>query len=313
MEKQIFKIEPFFEPRIWGGERLKKRYGYTTDISPVGEVYNVVALPGQADCVVTSIDKTLSQLYVEKQEWFKCDTVRLPIRVNILDPLADLSVQLHPGDEYALKHDNSRGKPEAWVILNAPEDGRIAFGHYAKSREEFSILSEKKEFDKLVRYIPAKKDWYLDIPAGTLHAIGKDVLTYNISRNADLTYRLYDYNRIDPKTDHERQLHIDKVIDNVIVPDDAKDFIWFDSTHENGCEISRYWNEPGLYTLLRLKTITEGHYSQPRFAFITIVEGSGRINGISVKKGETILIPDNFGTLIFRGKIDCFIASYENE
>jgi len=313
MEKQIFKIEPFFEPRLWGGERLKERYGYATDISPVGEVYNVVALPGQADCIVAGTDKTLSQLYTEQPEWFNCDTVQLPIRVNILDPLADLSVQLHPDDEYALKHDNSRGKPEAWVILDTPPDGRIAFGHYARSREEFRTLSQNKEFDKLVRYIPAKKDWYLDIPAGTLHAIGKDVLTYNISRNADLTYRLYDYNRVDPHTGNERELHIDKVIDNVVTPDDQKDFVWFDSVVENGCEITRYWDEPGLYTLLRLKTTGDGYYSQPRFAFITIVEGSGKINDIPVRKGETFLVPDNFGELHFSGKIDCFIASYENE
>lgn len=313
MEKQLYKIEPFFEPRIWGGERLKERYGYTTDISPVGEVYNVVALPGQADCGVSGTGKTLSQLYVEKPEWFCCDTEQLPIRVNILDPLDSLSVQLHPDDEYALQHDNSRGKPEAWVILDTPPDGRIAFGHYARSREEFKQLSENHDFDALVRYIPAKKDWYLDIPAGTLHAIGKDVLTYNVSRNADLTYRLYDYHRVDPNTGHERELHIDKVIDNVVVPDDAKDFQWFDSSEANGCELTRYWNEPGLYTLLRLKTRSEGRYSQPRFAFITLVEGEGEINGLAVKKGETIFVPDNFGELTLRGEIDCFIASYENE
>lgn len=313
MEKQLYKIEPFFEPRLWGGERLKERYGYNTDISPVGEVYNVVALPEQADCVVIGTNKTLSQLYIEKPEWFNCDTAQLPVRVNILDPLNDLSVQLHPDDEYALKHDNSRGKPEAWVILETPEDGRIAFGHYAKSQEEFKKLSENKEFDKLVRYIPARKDGYLDIPAGTLHAIGKDVLTYNISRNADLTYRLYDYNRVDPQTGRERELHIDKVIDNVITPDDKKDFQWFDSTHEDGCELTRYWNEPGLYTLLRLRTKDEGHYSQPRFAFITIVEGSGQINSVPVKKGETIFVPDSYGDLFFRGEIDCFIAGYENK
>lgn len=313
MEKQLLKVEPFFEPRIWGGERLKERYGYKTEITPVGEVYNVVALPDQADCLVSGTGKTLSQLYREKPEWFNCDTAQLPIRVNILDPLDDLSVQLHPDDAYALRHDSSRGKPEAWVILDTPADGRIAFGHYAKSREEFKQLSESYAFDKLVRYIPAKKDWYLDIPAGTLHAIGKDVLTYNISRNADLTYRLFDYHRIDPTTGHERELHIKKVIDNVVVPDASKNFQWFDSTEEAGCILTRYWNEPGLYTLTRLKTVTEGHYSQPRFSFITVVEGDGYINGIEIKKGETILVPDSFGDLFFQGGMDCFIASYENE
>lgn len=313
MEKQLYKIEPFFEPRIWGGNRLKERYDYKTDITPVGEVYNVVALPGQADCVVTGTGKTLSELYVEKPGWFKCDTAQLPIRVNILDPEDDLSVQLHPDDTYALQYDNSRGKPEAWVILDAPEEGTIAFGHYAKSRDEFKQLSKNGDFEKLVRYIRAKKDWFLDIPAGTLHAIGKDVLTYNISRNADLTYRLFDYNRVDPKTNQPRELHINKVIDNVIVPDEEKHFQWFDSISENGCELTRYWDEPGLYSLLRLKTRDQGNYAQLRFAFITIVEGSGMINDIPVKKGETIFVPDSYGNICFQGEIDCFIASYINK
>lgn len=312
MEKQLLKIEPFFEARLWGGKRLAKRYGYHTDVFPLGEVYNVVALPGQADCRVTGTGKTLSQLYDACPQWFKCDTEQLPIRVNILDPLADLSIQLHPDDDYARRHDDSRGKPEAWVILDTPPDGRIAFGHYAKTRDEFRRLSAEHHFDTLLRYIPAQKDGFLDIPAGTLHAIGKDVLTYNISRNADLTYRLYDYHRIDPNTGQTRQLHIDKVIDNVIAPDDTKDFVWFDSTQENGCEITRYWNEPGLYTLLRLKITGAGHYSQPRFAFITLVEGSGTINGLAVSKGETLFVPDGFGDLQLRGAMDCFIASYEN-
>ena len=71
--------------------------------------------------------------------------------MNILDPAADLSVQLHPGDEYAMKHDHSRGKPECWVILDTPEDGYIEFGHHAKTREEFIQLAEKKDFEKLLK------------------------------------------------------------------------------------------------------------------------------------------------------------------
>ena len=124
---------------------------------PIGEAYNVVALPNHADCPVVGEDITLSQLYHEKPEWFCCDTEELPIRVNILDPAADLSVQLHPGDEYAMKHDHSRGKPECWVILDTPEDGYIEFGHHAKTREEFIQLAEKKDFEKLLKYLPAKR------------------------------------------------------------------------------------------------------------------------------------------------------------
>lgn len=312
MEKRLYKIAPFFEARMWGGNRLKERYNYETDVFPVGEVYNVVALPNHADCKVIGTNMTLSELYIQKGEWFDCDTKELPIRVNILDPLEDLSIQLHPDDEYASKHDNSRGKPEAWVILDTPEDGYIGFGHHAKTREQLKKMALSGEFENLLKYIPAKKNYYLDIPAGTLHSIGKNVLTYNVSRNADLTYRLYDFNRVDPNTGKERELHIQKVIDNVLVPDISMGFIWFDSTHENGCDITRYWNEPGLYTLSRIKSYEQCYYEQARFGFITIVEGVGQINNIDVNKGETIFVPDHYGKLSINGNLDMFMASYRN-
>lgn len=312
MKKQILKILPFFEARMWGGKRMLERYNYQTEVFPIGEVYNVVALPGQADCQVAGTDLTLSQLYEAQPSWFNCDTNQLPIRVNLLDPLADLSVQLHPDDAYALKHDNSRGKPEAWVILDTPPDGRIEFGHHAQTKEEFAELAQNKEWDKLLKYLPAKKDYFIDIPAGTLHAIGKDVLTYNISRNADLTYRLYDYDRIDPNTGTTRPLHIDKVIDNVLAPDTSIGFVWFDSHHEAGCELTNYWDEPGLYTLSRIKINNKRTYVTQSFAFLTIVEGQGKINELPVSKGETVLIPDDFGTLTFTGQLDMFAASYRN-
>ncbi len=312
MAKQIVHISPFFEPRIWGGTRLRNEFGYQTDIDPIGEVYNVVALEGHADCGVPALNTTLANLYREKPDWFDCTTRELPIRVNILDPIADLSVQLHPDDDYALQHSHSRGKPEAWVILDASADGYIEFGHTASTREEFAELAYKKDWKKLLRYLPAKTDWYLDIPAGTLHAIGKNVLTYNISRNADCTYRLYDYDRIVPATGKKRELHVQEVIDNVLVPDNANAFVWFDSREKDGCAITEYWDEPGLYTLKRLKVNGQGRFVHERFAFLTVYEGEGRINDTPIKKGETVLAPQGIGPYQFTGTLDLFLASYRN-
>ena len=132
--KKIVKILPFYEPRMWGGgERLENEFNYHTDVKPLGEVYNVVALQGHADCEVSGMDMTLSALYKQYPEWFNCDTEELPVRVNILDPMADLSVQLHPDDAFARAYNGGRGKPEAWVILDTTEEGRIQFGHKANT------------------------------------------------------------------------------------------------------------------------------------------------------------------------------------
>ena len=116
-----------------------------TDVAPLGEVYNVVALKDRADCDVPEMNMKLSELYEAYPDWFHCETEELPIRVNILDPIDDLSIQIHPDDEFARTYNGGRGKPEAWVILDTPEDGRIEFVHYAKSREEFVTMAEHRQ------------------------------------------------------------------------------------------------------------------------------------------------------------------------
>lgn len=312
--KKIVKIAPYYEPRMWGGgKRLIEEFHYETDVAPLGEVYNVVALAGHADCHVPEMNTTLSQLYLDYPDWFDCETTALPIRVNILDPEADLSIQIHPDDTFAKSYNGGRGKPEAWVILDTPEDGRIEFGHHAKTRNQFIEWTENKEWTKLLRYLKTEKDGFIDIPVGTLHAIGKGVLTYNISRNADLTLRLYDYDRIDPTTNKKRDIQPQEVYDNVNIPDKMIEFLQFPYTNEFGCKVTRYWDEPGLYTMIRLQVDEKGKFLHDRFAFYTCVKGEGSINGIFIRQGETILVPNHMGWIKIEGKVDLFLASYRNE
>lgn len=313
MEKKIVKVLPYYEPRMWGGGiRLTEEFHYHTNIAPLGEVYNVVALENHADCLIPSMGMTLSQVYKNYPGWFKCETKELPIRVNILDPMADLSIQIHPDDDFAKTYNGGRGKPEAWVILDTPEDGNIEFGHHAKNKEEFIRWTENKEWDKLLRYLPCKKDAFIDIPAGTLHAIGKGVLTYNISRNADLTLRLYDYDRIDPSTGKKRDIQPEQVYENVNLPDKLIEFQQFPYATEFGCKITRYWDEPGLYTLIRVQVDEKGKFLHECFGFYTCVKGEGTINEIPIRQGETVLVPDNMGWMYFEGNMDLFLASYRN-
>lgn len=312
--KKIVRIEPFYEARMWGGgTRLKKEFHYHTEVKPLGEVYNVVALKHHADCRVPELGMTLSQLYETKPQWFCCDTEELPVRVNILDPVSDLSVQLHPDDEFAGRYNGGRGKPEAWVILDTPEDGQIEFGHKADTIEEFRKKTEERDWDGLLKYLKAVKGGFIDIPAGTLHAIGKGVLTYNISRNADCTLRLYDYDRIDPATGELREIQPEEVYENVKIPDCSTGFVLYPEACERGIYVTRYWDEPGLYTLMRLRVERKGTFAHPRFAFYTCVEGEGTIQGVHICKGETILVPDGMGMLEFKGKMNLFLASYRNE
>lgn len=312
--KKIVKINPFYEARMWGGGmRLKEEFHYETDIAPLGEVYNVVALKGHADCGVPEMDMTLSELYQKYPDWFACDTEELPIRVNILDPMADLSIQIHPDDAFAKTYNGGRGKPEAWVILDTPENGRIQFGHNARTKAEFVSMTENHEWKKLLRYLKAEKDGFIDIPAGTLHAIGTGVLTYNISRNADCTLRLYDYDRIDPALGTKRPIQPEEVFENVNIPDRSTRFVHYPAAIENNVAVIRYWDQPGLYTLIRLQISEYGKFLHERFAFYTCVKGEGKINNVDIRQGDTVLVPAGTGWLHFEGNMDLFLASYRNE
>lgn len=248
--KRIVKVLPFYEPRMWGGgDRLRDEFHYDTDVAPLGEVYNVVALEGHADCEVPEMNMTLAQLYKKYPQWFECDTEELPVRVNILDPMADLSIQIHPDDDFARQYNGGRGKPEAWVILDTPEDGTIEFGHHAKNREEFVEWTENREWDKLLRYLKAEKDGFIDIPAA----------------------------------------------------------------NEFGIKVTRYWDELGLYTLIRLQVEEKGKFLHDRFAFYTCVKGEGTIGGVYIRQGETVLVPAHMGWMEMEGNMDLFLASYRNE
>lgn len=308
MNKQILKIEPVYEPRLWGGKsRLKEEFHYETDVQPLGEVYNVVALKGRQDCWIESLDITLSDLYEQQPSWFECDTKELPIRVNILDPLLDLSVQLHPDDDYALTYNGGRGKPECWVILESPGK-TIQLGHYARSLDEFKQLTKEGRWEELLRYVEVETGDFIDLPSGTLHAIGEGVLTYNISRNAECTFRLYDYDRIEKSTGSLRELHVQEVFDNVLIPDYQNQPVRSNITHEH-----TYWDEPGLYTLTRLKVNHEQCYEQERFMFITCVNGEGHLNNLPIRKGDTYFVPHQYGEITLKGTLDLMIASYKNK
>ena len=226
MDRKIVKIDPYFEPRMWGGPRFKENFHFVTDVSPIGEAYCVVALKNHADCPVRGENMTLAELYESRPDWFNCDTAELPVRINLLDAAADLSVQLHPDDDFARQYNGGRGKPEAWVILDAPRDAYIEFGHTAQTREEFIDKVNRQDFKSLLKYLTVVKDAFIDIPAGTLHAVGR--------RFDDLSnrVRLDPYLLVDLRAEYRFSdaLRVQARIENL-----------FDEEYETAA----YYNQPG--------------------------------------------------------------------
>ena len=137
----------------------------------------------------------------------------LPILIKFIDAKKDLSVQVHPTDAYAREHEKGqRGKTEMWYVLDAGKDASLIYGlRYGVSRQQMRQMIREGSVTKILQKVPVKKDDLFFIEAGTIHAIGAGTLVAEIQENSNLTYRLYDYDRVG-KDGKKRQLHVDKAL-----------------------------------------------------------------------------------------------------
>ena len=164
-----------------------------------------------------------------------------------------------------------------------------------------------------MKYLKAVKDAFIDIPAGTLHAIGTGVLTYNISRNADCTLRLYDYDRIDPSTGKKRDIQPEQVYENVNMPDTSTEFVMYPSSLERGIHVTRYWMNLDCIHLcvFRLRKWEHSRILALPFIHVWMVKELYRM--YLSKKGKPCSFRGRMGMLKFKGNMDVFLASYRNE
>ena len=310
--KKIFRIKPIFEERMWGGTQLIEKYNLETDLTKIAEIYSVIAIPGHLDCVVEGTDEFLSDFYHNHPNVFKCDAIDLPVRVVLGSSKAPLSVQIHPDDDYGLTHSNMRGKHEGELLLSGHEGNYMILGHYAKTREEFIRLAEEERWDELLRKVEVKPYDYIHIPYNTLHGSVGEGTCVAFSTNGDVTYRLYDYDRIDPKTGQKRQLHKQDVYNNVICPCNNIGPVDYITKEENGCRLNCFFDEPGLYTAGRITVEKVGFFKRKEFMFITCLSGKGTIEGLTIKGAETLLIPADYGELCIKGKVELVYITSRN-
>ena len=311
--KEIYKIEPVFEERLWGGDRLRNRFGYQSKLKNIAEVYNVIAIPGHLDCTVADGGERLSDFYHTHHELFDCSTPEMPVRMIMCAAEAPLSIQIHPDDAYALVHEGMRGKPEGSLILECDAGFEMLHGHYAKTLEEFKTFSESRDWKRLCRYIHPKEGEYIHIPSGTLHAFAPGAVVIAFSVNGDVTYRLYDYDRVDPSTGKKRPLHPEDVYANVNIPDRLVEPYRAEPAQRDVCLENIYHDEPGVYSCGRIRmTEKNGRFAMDEFYFVTCVNGAGRICGRSVELGETFFIPAHFGAVELEGTLDLTYVTYRD-
>ncbi|HHY82452.1 MAG TPA: mannose-6-phosphate isomerase, class I [Clostridiales bacterium] len=213
---------PIHKERIWGGKKLAEKYHRVLPGDRIGESWEIACHNHGMGIVKNGRLKGLTlQEVIEKygedllgSALYTENYRRFPLLIKILDASDVLSVQVHPNDEYANLHENGElGKTEMWYIVDAKPGAKLVYGvKKGVSKETFRTKLEEGRLESCLEEIEVKPGDVLFIPAGLVHAIGKDILICEIQQNSDTTYRVYDWNRVDDKG-CKRELHIDKALD----------------------------------------------------------------------------------------------------
>ena len=214
-----FLLKPAGKDYLWGGHRLKDDFSKEIDMEPLAETWECSTHPDGPSIVASGAHKgmLLTEVLKEHPEYMgthpKTDG-GLPILIKFIDAKQDLSVQVHPDDEYARKYEHgSLGKTEMWYVLDATKDARLVYGFYHDiSKEKLKKSLEEGTVERYLQKVKVKKDDLFYIEAGTVHAIGAGILIAEIQECSNITYRMYDYNRMD-KDGKPRTLHIERALE----------------------------------------------------------------------------------------------------
>ncbi len=313
------KLNPVFKEIVWGGERLKSDYGYESDLNNIAEAW-VLTARNDGDNTVkngefsgqsfTELIKNNPQFLGEKGKKYN----EFPLLIKFIDAKSDLSIQVHPDDDYARVHENSLGKTEAWYILDCSDDAELIYGFNKEiSKEEFENSIKDNSFLNHVNKVKVKKGDIFFIEAGTLHAIGGGILLAEVQQNCNTTYRVYDYGRlVDGKP---RELHIEKALDvtNTLPPvrsaeAEGEKFVSGDAEVQKLCSCEFF-----TMTSLNLSGKYEYNCTNDSFLSILILDGNGSITventAVSVKKGDSIFIPANSGNVLLSGEFRALLST----
>lgn len=288
------KILPAFKDYIWGGNRLESEFGFKSGFEKTAEAWILSSHADGNNVIDNGQFKglTLRQLLSENPQFIKKgNSADFPVLIKFIDAKDNLSVQVHPGEEYAVKNENDHGKTEAWFILDAEEDAQLILGFKNEiSKEELRSAIENDTILESVNSVKVKKGEIYFIPSGTMHAIGKGILICEIQQNSNVTYRLYDYGRL--QNGKKRPLHVEKALDVL----DFKPYAYDNGDIDNVSEcVNLVTCDIFIFNKLNIKGEIKRNVTSESFVSLVCAEGEGTIemNGEKNKitKGDSWFIP----------------------
>ncbi len=290
------KFIPATKEYIWGGTTLKEKWGKVSETETIAECWELSSFPG-AESVDAESGDPLSLIIKEHPEYFcgKVSGENFPILVKLIDARDNLSIQVHPSDEYAYENENgSQGKTEMWYIADAEPNACIYYGFSRKvSEREVARRISSGTITNVLKKIPVKKGDAFFVPAGTVHALLSGVTVIEVQQNSNITYRVYDYERTD-KYGNPRELHINKALDVMNFSkysiEDPSPFMPLGvGVMARPLAVCKYF----FTEEVKFKDAI-GYKIAPKYNFITftVADGCGKFaDGREIKKGDTWLIP----------------------
>lgn len=307
----VIKLKPAFKDYIWGGTRLRDDFGKDCDFEKVAESWelschkdgnSIVANGGYAGMTLTEyIEKAGRSVLGTDCEKFDS----FPILIKLIDAKDNLSVQVHPNNEYAQRVEGEYGKTEMWYVIDCDEGAELLYGFkHEITKEEFANRIADNTLLEVTNAVPVKKGDVFFIEAGTLHAIGKDILIAEIQQNSNTTYRIYDYGRVG-NDGKPRELHVEKAKD-VTVLGPAKQYPETPAEEKDGYKI-KLLSSCEYFTAYRVdvesKAVLEA--DEKSFNSILVLEGEPEIIAddiVKAKKGDSIFISAGTGKYTVEGK-----------
>lgn len=311
-------LRPSGKDYLWGGRRLNDEFEKGIAMSPLAETWECSTHPdgpsyvvgGEFDGmelseVVRNHPEYLGERHKGKNE--------LPILIKFIDTKKDLSIQVHPTDEYAKEHENGQlGKTEMWYVLDAAKDAKLVYGLKRDSSEaELRQAISNGTILNYLQQIPVRKNDLFFIEAGTIHAIGAGALVAEIQENSNLTYRMYDYDRID-RDGKKRELHIDKALQAADLKSSAEPRQPLRVLKYRQGAASELLTRCKYFEVYRMLVNTERrqkvYYRADEVAFrvLLCVNGCGTISckdgSITFYKGDCIFVPADSEMLIIHGQ-----------
>ena len=308
------KFKPILKSVVWGGEKIAPFKGIVTEQEKIGESWEISGVNGNESVVLNGPDAglTLSQM-IEKygadlvgHKVYNSFGTTFPLLIKIIDAKDDLSIQVHPNDEYARVHENGAlGKTECWYVLDCDEGATIIIGHNAATHKEMREMVEQERWTDLLREVPIRKGDFFQIDPGCLHAIKGGTLILETQQSSDVTYRFYDYGRLE--NGKPRTLHIEQSLAVTQAPFQPHP-IRRETAQEGGAQVTKLVECP-YYTVYHAQVdgLWEKDWEQP-FVNVSVIGGEGVLDGEAVRKGDHLLLPAGYGRMRLEGKLELMLS-----